>query len=211
VQLYALVTAIDDRVDLRRLQIDMSGMVEGLAAGASVAVNGTCLTVTHIVTATDSTLVWFDVIKETIDTTNLGALAVGDRVNLERSYRVGDEIGGHILSGHIAAQVPLVDIQQSDNLRNLWFAIPKQWLRYVLHKGFVALDGASLTVSDLDLVTGRIAVSLIPETIERTSLGRVALGDSVNLELDSQTQGVVATVERLFADPDWRARLLPGA
>ena len=172
--------------------------------GASVAVNGTCLTATGV----EEGLVWFDVIRQTLDTTTLGKLKVGQRVNVERSYKVGDEVGGHIVSGHVATRVAVTAIDQSDNLRKLWFGVPQEWLRYLLLKGFVAIDGASLTISDLDLTSGRFAVSLIPETIERTSLGTVALGDEVNLEVDSQTQGVIATVERLLENPEWRARFL---
>ena len=205
VQAYREVGAVVEETDLRRLRIDMREMTDGLELGASVAVNGTCLTVTRV----DGTDVWFDVIKETLDTTNIGALKVGDFANVERSFKVGDEVGGHIVSGHIAANVPVVHIEQGDNLRKLWFGVEPEWLRYVLHKGYVSLDGASLTVSDLDHDSGRFAVSLIPETIERTSLGRVEVGSRVNLEVDSQTQGVVATVERLFQDKDWRERVLP--
>ncbi len=206
VQAYREVAAVVEETDLHRLRIDMSEMTEGLELGASVAVNGTCLTVTRV----EGADVWFDVIKETLDTTNIGALKAGDFANLERSFRVGDEVGGHIVSGHIAANVPVVQVEQSDNLRKLWFGVEPEWLRYVLHKGYVSLDGASLTVSDLDHEGGRFAVSLIPETIDRTSLGRVEVGSRVNLEVDSQTQGVVATVERLFQDKDWRERVLPG-
>jgi len=205
VQAYREVVEVVDKVDLRLLQIDMHDLTDALELGASVAVNGTCLTVTDVT----GPLVWFDVISETLSTTNIGMLRKGDRVNVERSFKVGDEVGGHIVSGHIATNVPVVSIQQSDNLRKLWFGVPPQWLRYVLHKGYVSLDGASLTVSDLDLDAGRFAVSLIPETIERTTLGRVEIGSRVNLEVDSQTQGVIATVERLFQDDDWRARVLP--
>jgi len=205
VQAYREVRAVVEETDLRRIQLDMHDMTDGLELGASVAVNGTCLTVTSL----EGADVWFDVIKETLDTTNIGLLKVGDFANLERSFRVGDEVGGHIVSGHIAANVPVIHIEQSDNLRKLWFGVEPNWLRYVLHKGYVSLDGASLTVSDLDHAGGRFAVSLIPETIERTTLGRVELGSRVNLEVDSQTQGVVSTVERLFQDQDWRERVLP--
>ena len=206
VQAYREVLRVTDETDLRRLQIDMAGFTDDLQLGASVAINGTCLTATRIV----DEVVWFDVIRETLDTTNIGELKEGDFVNLERSFRVGDEVGGHIFSGHIATKVYVVSIDQSDNLRKLWFGVEPKWLRYVMHKGYVSLEGASLTVSDLDLPAGKFAVSLIPETIERTTLGRVVIGDQVNLEVDSQTQSVIATVERLFQDDDWRARTLPG-
>lgn len=202
VQGFREVLAIEDLTDLRRLQLDLSGMTEQLEEGASVAVNGTCLTVTVI----DAGRVWFDVIRQTLDTTTLGGLSVGQRVNVERSFKVGDEVGGHIVSGHIATQASVTTIEQSDNLRKLWFGVPQEWVRYLMLRGFVAVDGASLTISELDLAQGSFAVSLIPETIERTTLGRLVVGDQVNLEVDSQTQGVIATVERLLEDPEWRAR-----
>lgn len=205
VQAYREVVGLVEETDLHRLQIDMAELTTDLELGASVAINGTCLTVTRI----DADTVWFDVIRETLDTTNIGSLKTGDFVNLERSFRVGDEVGGHIVSGHIAANIPVVAIDQSDNLRKLWFGVEAEWLRYVMHKGYVSIDGASLTVSDLDLDKGKFAVSLIPETIDRTTLGRVGVGDRVNLEVDSQTQSVIATVERLFQDDDWRQRILP--
>lgn len=205
VQAYRVVLDVIDEVDLRRLKIDMHDMTDELQLGASVAVNGTCLTVTKV----EGSDVWFDVIKETLVTTNIGMLKLGDFANIERSFTVGDEVGGHIVSGHIASTVSVVEIEQSDNLRKLWFAVEPDWLKYVLHKGYVSLDGASLTVSDLEYDKGRFAVSLIPETIDRTSLGRVEVGSQVNLEVDSQTQGVVATVERLFQDKTWRDRMLP--
>ena len=204
VQAYRPVLDVKEETDLKRLCLDLTDLTDDLETGASVAVNGTCLTVTGF----DAGRVWFDVILETLNTTNIGGLRVGDYANVERSFRVGDEVGGHIVSGHIATTAAVVHIEQGDNLRKLWFTLPQEWLRYVLHKGYVALDGASLTVSDLDSAGGRFAVSLIPETIERTSLGRVDVGDAVNLEVDSQTQTVVATVERLFQDPEWRERVL---
>jgi len=205
VQAYREVVSLVQETDLHRLQIDMAELTTDLELGASVAINGTCLTATRI----DGDTVWFDIIRQTLDTTNLGSLKAGDFVNLERSYRVGDEVGGHIVSGHIAANVPVVAIDQSDNLRKLWFGVEPQWLRYVMLKGFVSVDGASLTVSDLDLDRGKFAVSLIPETIARTTLGQVVVGDHLNLEVDSQTQSVIATVERLFQDDDWRQRIMP--
>jgi len=204
VQAYREVLAVEDLTDLRRLQLDLTGMVDDLILGASIAVNGVCLTVTAI----DKGHISFDVIRQTMATTTLGNLVVGQRVNVERSYRVGDEVGGHIVSGHIATKATLARVEQSDNLRKLWLRAPQEWLRYLLLKGFVAIDGASLTISDLNISEQCFAVSLIPETIERTNLGSIAVGEDVNLEVDSQTQGVITTVERLLEDPEWRARFL---
>jgi len=194
------VVAVDDEPGLRRLQIDLVGLVEALLPGASVAINGTCLTATSIA----GTRVSFDVIGETVTRTNLAQISVGDEVNVERSLRFGDEIGGHVLSGHIADVVTVARIDTGPAQRTLWFDVPARWMVYLFHKGFVALDGASLTVLAVDGPGNRIAVSLIPETIERTTLGRVQQGDRVNLEIDAQSQAIVTTVERLLTNPEWR-------
>ncbi len=175
-----------------------------LALGDSLAVNGTCLTVTA---EEPGGVLCFDVIQETLNRTNLANLSAGDLVNVERSFRVGDEVGGHILSGHVADTVEVARIEQADNLRNLHFRVPPQWMKYLSHKGFVALDGASLTIASVDRAANEISVSLIPETIERTSLGRVVAGDRVNLEVDAQTQTIVETVERLIDTPEMIARM----
>jgi len=197
------VATITDEPGLRRLQVQLGGLAEGLQTGASVAVNGTCLTATFI----ENGRVGFDVIRESVDRSNLGKLAVGDRVNVERSLKFGDEIGGHALSGHVADVVTVAQIDTGPRERTIWFDVPRQWLAFLFHKGFVALDGASLTIAAIDRARGRISVSLIPETIERTTLGRVVVGDRVNLEIDVQTQTIVSTVERLLNDPDWRRQL----
>lgn len=190
------VKAVDALRDLRRLSIDLDTLAGELEPGASVAVNGVCLTVTRC----DGTLANFDVIRETLDNTNLGTLSPGDRVNVERSFRVGDEIGGHVVSGHVSGVAAVERIDEAENQRNLFFRIPAALMNYLIMKGFVALDGASLTISHVDRDAGIIGVSLIPETIARTTLGHVVCGDSVNLEVDAQTRTIVETVERVLAE-----------
>ena len=197
------VAAITDEPGLRRLQIQLDTLASGLQTGASVAVNGTCLTATVI----KDGRVGFDVIRESVARSNLGGLSIGDLVNVERSLKFGDEIGGHVLSGHVADVVTVAQIETGPRERTVWFEVPRQWLTFLFHKGFVALDGASLTISSIDRERARLSVSLIPETIERTTLGRVVVGDRVNLEIDAQTQTIVSTVERLLNDPDWRRQL----
>ncbi len=197
------VEELEDQVSLRRITLNLGSLAKNLSLGASVAVNGTCLTVTDM----NGDNVSFDVIRESLETTNLGDLKVGSRVNVERSIKFGEEVGGHILSGHISGLVRVTHIEDGENERNIWFSVPQQWVKYLLHKGFVALDGASLTVANVDVEAATIAVSLIPETIKRTTLGNVVVGASVNLEVDSQTQAVVDTVERLMESPDWQKRV----
>ena len=181
---------------LMRLTLDMPGLTDDLELGASVAVNGTCLTVT----SQQGDVVTFDVIQESLDLTNLGKLQVGGHANVERSFRVGDEVGGHIVSGHVTCAATVALIEAAENERVVWLDVPEEWMKYLHYKGFVALDGASLTISGIDDALGRISVSLIPETIARTTLGRVDVGDLVNLEIDAQTQAIVSTVERVMAE-----------
>ena len=168
-------------------------MAHGLQIGASVAHNGCCLTVTH----TEGNLARFDLMAETLAKTNLGSLKTGDSVNLERAARFGDEIGGHVMSGHIITQTPVTRIEQSEHNRTLWFALPAELKPYVLTKGFIGLDGCSLTIGS---VTEReFNVHLIPETLQRTLFGSRQVGDCVNVEIDAQTQAIVDTVERVLA------------
>jgi riboflavin synthase len=189
---------------MRRLVVELGPLSEGLELGASVANNGTCLTVT----AVDGGRVSSDVIDETLTRTNLAALRPGDLVNIERSLRVGDEIGGHEVSGHVSTTGTVVEIERSDNNQRTWIEVDEEWMPYLHLKGFVALDGASLTISHLDRDRHRIAVSLIPETLARTSFGRHVVGDPVNVEVEYRTLVIVDTIRRMLEDPDTRARLL---
>lgn len=205
VQELAPVVVLQQEPGLVRLGLGLSeARRKGLQAGASVAVNGVCLTAARF--AEDH--VGFDVIAETLENTNIGRLRSGDQVNVERSATFADEIGGHRVSGHVSGTVQISRIQRSENNQVVRFAATGQdWFRFLFHKGFVALDGASLTISALNRAEGWFEISLIPETLERTTFGFRQEGDQVNVEADSETQAVVETVERLFADPEWRARL----
>jgi riboflavin synthase len=203
VQDLVTVQTVVDEGDLTRLGLDLGGMVRNLEPGASVAVNGCCLTVTRV----EQGVAYFDVIVETLRTTSLSQIRSGDSVNVERSFHVGDEIGGHIVSGHITTTADVVERRVEGNDNVLSFSMNEQWMKYVFHKGFVALDGASLTISSVDREANQFEVSLIPETLERTTLGRVMPGEQVNVEVDSQTLTTVETVERLLRDPTWRSQV----
>ena len=169
-------------------------LLPGLALGASVAHNGCCLTVTAI----EGERVSFDLIKETLRITNLGELQVGDVVNIERAAKFSDEIGGHLMSGHIMTTAEICKIIQSENNREVWFKLQDaSQMKYILHKGFVGIDGISLTVGDV--TKSKFCVHLIPETLERTTLGAKKLGHKVNIEIDPHTQAIVETVERVLA------------
>lgn len=168
--------------------------VRGLQHGASVAVDGACLTVTAI----DDACVSFDLMGETLAKTTLGTLHEGDRVNIERSVSLGDEIGGHLLSGHITGTAEIIAIDQPDGNQVITFRVPQEWMKYIFPKGFIALDGASLTIVDVDRTQNIFTVWLIPETLRITTFGFKKAGDRVNVEIDSRTQTIVETVQALM-------------
>ncbi|WP_417614442.1 riboflavin synthase subunit alpha [Oceanisphaera sp.] len=194
VQGQGTVLDIVDKQDFRTHRVQLpSALLPGLELGASVAHNGCCLTVTAI----DGQEVSFDLMQETLRVTNLGLLKVGDSVNLERAARFGDDIGGHAMSGHIMGMSALLEQQVSDTNTTLWFALPADLAKYVFTKGYIGIDGISLTVGAVQ--SDRFAVHLIPETLARTNLGSITPGTLVNLEIDPQTQAIVDTVERVMA------------
>lgn len=205
VQGLVTVVGVESEVDLTRIEVAMGDLANGIELGASVAVNGTCLTVTR---AGTNGAVCFDIIKESLKTTNLGDVGVGTQVNVERSFRVGDEVGGHIVSGHVTATASLSALRDAGHDRVLTFDLDPQWMKFVLHKGYVGVDGASITVSSVDREASTFSISLIPETIDRTTLGRLSLGDRVNVEVDSQTQTIVETIERVMQDPEMREAMM---
>lgn len=168
-------------------------MAHNLQIGASIAHNGCCLTITQI----NGNQATFDLMAETLAKTNLGSLKTGDSVNLERAARFGDEIGGHPMSGHIIATTPISRIEHSAHNRTLYFRLPPQLAAYILPKGFIGLDGCSLTIGDV--TAHEFNVHLIPETLQRTLFGSRQAGDRINIEIDAQTQAIVDTVERVLA------------
>lgn len=194
VQGQGTVLNIIDKQDFRTHLVQLPAeLLPGLELGASVAHNGCCLTVTAI----DGPQVSFDLMQETLRVTNLGQLEVGDSVNLERAARFGDDIGGHAMSGHIMAMSTLLERQASETNTTLWFALSENLAKYVFTKGYIGIDGISLTLGAVQ--PDRFAVHLIPETLARTNLGHIEEGARVNIEIDPQTQAIVDTVERVMA------------
>ncbi|AJQ99487.1 MULTISPECIES: riboflavin synthase [Hafnia] len=195
VQGTAPVVSIDEKSNFRTHVVKFpQELLPDLELGASVAHNGCCLTVTKV----EGDLVSFDLMKETLRITNLGDVTIGSVVNLERAAKFNDEIGGHLMSGHIICTAEIVKILTSENNRQIWFKMPSpDLMKYVLHKGFIGIDGISLTIGEV--TKSRFCVHLIPETLQRTTLGVKRLGDKVNIEIDPQTQAVVDTVERVLA------------
>jgi riboflavin synthase len=196
VQGIASVAQAVDRPGLRSFRLRFpAGFADGLAIGASVAVDGTCLTVTalHGNDAAD-----FDVMQQSLALTTLAGLREGSRVNVERAARDGAEIGGHPLSGHVDFSATIAAIRQPDaNNHVIRFAVPAPWMRYVFAKGYIAVDGASLTVAEAERAadgSGWFEVWLIPETLRMTTFGAKREGDALNIEIERQTQVIVDTV-----------------
>ena len=161
-----------------------NSFTENLKKGASVSVNGVCLTV---VSSSNGYMI-FDVIKETLRITNLDDIQVGNMVNLERSLRYGDEVGGHILSGHVSCKAKS-RLLQNDGEIELRIECPKEWLDFILLKGYVAINGASLTVAKKE--KNNFSVFLIPETLSATNLSELVEDSFLNIEVDQSTYSSV--------------------
>jgi riboflavin synthase len=188
------VVALEESQNAARLTVRGPLVTAGAAAGDSIAINGVCLTVTA---ATDGTFS-ADVISETLNRSSLGTLGTGSAVNLERPMRLDDRLGGHIVQGHVDGTGTILQRRPGDVVR---ISVPPGLSRYVVEKGSIAVDGISLTISALGADDGThwIEVSLIPETLARTTLGRVQPGGTVNLEVDM----IAKYVERLLGSgPD---------
>ncbi|MEQ6885224.1 riboflavin synthase subunit alpha [Salicola sp. Rm-C-2C1-2] len=198
VQGIARVNAIERLAGLHRIRLDCpEGFINNVEIGASVAVNGACLTVTSAWPADHQAA--FDVMMETLGVTTLGELQEGDPVNVERAARIGDEIGGHLLSGHVHCMASVSSVEAPENNRRLAFSVPSAWRPYLINKGYIAVDGASLTIAEL--TDDGFAVYLIPETLRSTRFGSLHEGNRVNIEIDHQTQTIIDTLAHLDLTP----------
>jgi len=176
----APVVSITKRSKSALIQIDLGKLARGTRTGDSISVNGVCLTVTKKRKAS----VCFDVIDETLRVTNLVELTKGSMVNIERSLRLADRIGGHLVSGHVDGVGKIAKIEQpAEDSVKLWVETRSDLLSSMITKGSVAVDGISLTL--VDVGENRFSVCLIPHTMSATTLGRKTEGDSVNLEVDA--------------------------
>ena len=176
-----------------RLRVEATGM--GLSEGDSIAVDGVCLTAA----AVDDGAFEADVMGETLRRSTLGSLGAGDRVNLEPPLRAGDPLGGHVVQGHVDGTGTVESVADDGFARVVRIAAAPELLRYVVEKGSIAVDGVSLTVAEVD--DAGFAVSLIPETLERTTLGAAAPGRAVNLEVDVLAKYVEKLTAALGAAP----------
>jgi riboflavin synthase len=192
VQAVATVSALTDKPGLRSFTLAFPrGFCDELQIGASVSVDGVCLTVTERVGEDAAN---FDVMQQSLALTTLGSLKPGDRINVERAARDGAEIGGHPLSGHVDFQATLASVRRPENNHVLRIAVPPAFVRYVFAKGYIAINGASLTVADANKAEGWFEVWLIPETLRMTTFGEKAAGAALNIEIERSTQVMVDTV-----------------
>ena len=180
----------DARGGARLLIEAAAAIAEGVGPKDSVAIDGVCLTVV----VNDARTLAFDVVPETLACSTLGTLRAGDLVNLELSVRAGDRLGGHLVYGHIDATAPILRKAKEGQGHRLAIGLSDGLRDYVVTKGFIALDGVSLTVAAT--TAGRFEVALIPETAARTTLGRKGRGDRVNLEIDPVARYAVAAAGR---------------
>jgi riboflavin synthase len=188
------VSAVERRDGGARLSI-ATPLAGELAGGDSVAVNGVCLTAR----SSESGSFAADVMAETLRRSSLGPLAAGDEVNLELPVRAGGRLGGHVVQGHVDGIGEVASIAEEGFARVVRIAAPERLLRYVVEKGSIAVDGVSLTVSAVD--DEALEVSLIPETLERTTLGALAPGRPVNLEADVLAKYVEKLIDRTVEAP----------
>ncbi len=184
----ATVAGVSDGPGFRRLTLLAN--IPDVRPGESIAVNGCCLTVAEI----SAEKTGFDVVKETLDRTNLGLLKPGSHVNLERSLMIGDRLDGHFVQGHVDGRAILTNIQSGDEEWRFTLEAPFALAQYIVPKGSVALDGVSLTVA---AVTGNVfEVALIPTTLRLTTFGHIAAGWPFNLETDILCKTVISWLER---------------
>lgn len=192
VQGTAVIESIRDHDALRTFEIEFpKEFCEGLEIGASVSIDGVCLTVTKIISPTRAS---FDVMLQSLNITTLGDYKAGSRVNIERAAKDGAEIGGHPLSGHVDFAATIDSVKTFEGNKTIRFTVPEQFMRYIFAKGYIAVNGTSLTVSEANREESWFEVWLIPETRRITSFEEKVAGDRVNIEIERATQVVVDTV-----------------
>ena len=172
------IVAIEDSGEFRTLRVEAGAILDGIKAGASISVNGVCLTVRTFNAGSFTA----DLSRETLERTSLNALRAGTVVNLERPMRADGRFGGHIVQGHVDGVGKIRSFDRDGDNWNLRVEFPESAARYIVHKGSIAIDGISLTVASLK--TPVLEVAIIPHTFENTNLRHAKAGDTVNLELD---------------------------
>ena len=184
------IVKIEEKDFIRTFTVNLDGYSDNLEIGASVALDGVCMTVVSI----ENNLVKFDAIEETLTRTTLGSLSVDSSVNIERSLKMGDELGGHIISGHVLISAKIIQIKDRGEGIDILVENPYDVRHYILEKGYISIDGMSLTIGNVS--KDSFALHIIPETLRVTTIGEKKVGDFVNIEIDSRTQAVVDTIRK---------------
>ena len=186
-----IVEHIEDKNKLRHIRIRLpEGTNENISQGASISLDGVCLTVVEFSEHTAS----FDIIYETLSRTTLSKVQIGDMINIERAMKYGDEIGGHNVSGHIDNMAEIINIDTPENNHIVKLKIPDNYMPYIIEKGYIALDGCSLTIAEV--FDEGFNVCLIPETLRRTTFGFKKEGDLVNFEIEANTKAIVDSINK---------------
>lgn len=176
-----IIKKIEKKTNTRsaaKIKVNLGKLARGLKAGHSVAINGVCLTITRI----SKNEAEFEMIGETVRKTDLGNLESGDKVNIERSLKVGDRMEGHFVLGHIDGTGKIINIEKLKKEIKLWIKLPNYLTKYVVKKGSITMEGISLTI--VDVIKNKISVCIIPHTMKITNLNSKKIGDKVNIETD---------------------------
>ena len=198
VQGMGVIEKIHDHDSLRTFEIEFpKNFCDGLAIGASVSIDGVCLTVTEILSPTRAS---FDVMLQSLNITTLGDYKIGQNVNIERAAKDGAEIGGHVLSGHVDFFAIIQDVKIFEGNKVLRFTVPPQFMKYIFSKGYIAVNGCSLTIAEVDKGANWFEVWLIPETRRVTVFEEKIVGNKVNIEIERQTQVMVDTIRDAVAE-----------
>ena len=190
------ITQLDEKQGSTTLEIQVGEeFCHEIQLGASVAVDGVCLSVVEQKGGT----LKFDAIRETCTVSSLGELRLGDSVHLERSIRFGEEIGGHLLSGHVHVKAKVARFEDFGEFAVLTLQVPAEWGRFLMPKGYIAVSGVSLTLVSVGNPEGQFTVHLIPDTLKRTKFSHLAEGDVLNIEFDQTTMTIVRAVDSAFS------------
>ena len=193
VQTVGKIESIKDKNHIKTIRIETHGdYLEDIAIGQSVSVDGVCLSLVK----KNNKYCEFEAVEETINRTTLGSYKQGTKVNLEKSLKFGDTVGGHFVSGHIHTRGRIVEVELVGESKNILVEIEEKWIKYLTEKGYISVNGASITIGKVSKNT--FYVHLIPETLKTTNLDELIYNNYVNLEFDQTTIAIVDTTERLI-------------
>ena len=193
VQTVGKIESIKDKNHIKTIRIETHGnYLEDIAIGQSVSVDGVCLSLVK----KNNEYCEFEAVEETINRTTLGSYKQGSKVNLEKSLKFGDTVGGHFVSGHIHTRGRIVEVELVGESKNILVEIEEKWIKYLTEKGYISVNGASITIGKVSKNT--FYVHLIPETLKTTNLDQLIYDNYVNLEFDQATIAIVDTTERLI-------------